>query len=75
MVLCKCSLGYVDFSFDSTAKNFPIKSKFFPSKTKVDQKVFFSIVFFLKFFHPDTYTTNPKIVSLFFYYKSKFVCL
>ena len=38
MLLCKFSSGHVESSFDNIAKNFPVKTQVFWSKSKKNEK-------------------------------------
>ena len=49
-LLCKFSSGHVESSFDNIAKNFPVKTQVFLSKSKKRRKTNCSRVFYLTFF-------------------------
>ena len=49
MLLCKFSSGHVESIFDNIAKNFPVKTQVFLSKSRKDEKPFVQQWFFRRF--------------------------
>ena len=73
-LLCKCSSGHIEFSFEIPAHFFPVNSKVFLVNVQNWWQISYPKTFFRNFFRTDTYATVSTNVSLFFHIKSKFLC-
>ena len=73
-LLCKCSSGHTEISFDIPAQFFPVNSKIFLVNVQNWWQISYPKTFFRKFFRTDTYATVLTNVPLFFQKKSEFPC-
>ena len=73
-MVCKCSSGQIEFSFEIPAHFFPVNSKFLLVNVQNWWQISYPKTFFRKFFRTDTYATVLTNVPLFFHKKSKFLC-
>ena len=73
-MLCKCSSGHIEFSFEIPAQFFRVNSEFFLVNVQNWWQISYPKSFFQKFFQTDTYATVLTNVPLFFHKKSKFLC-
>ena len=73
-LLCKCSSGHIEISFDIPAQFCTVNSKFFLVNVQKWWQVSYPKIFFRIFYRTDTYATVSTNVPLFFLKKSKFLC-
>ena len=73
-MLCKCSSGHIEFSFEIPAQFFAVNSKFFLVSVQNWWQISYPKTFFRKFFRTDTFATVLTNVPFFFQKKSKFLC-